>query len=277
MTKTLRLILGDQLSHNISSLSDIKKDDDLILMCEVREEATYVKHHKKKIAYIFSAMRHFAKELGDKGFNLRYMKYDDSSNTGSFKGEVENALKNFEAEKIVVTFPGEYRVLEGMKSWERDFGIPVEVREDDRFLCTLEDFEEWAEGRKNLRMEFFYREMRKKYNILMNGDKPEGGEWNYDSENRKPPKGGLNVPATYTAQTDEITNEVLAMVDEYFDGHFGDLKPFYFSVTRDQALYALNKFIDERLCHFGDYQDAMVQGEPWMYHSHLSFYINNGS
>ncbi len=277
MTKTLRLILGDQLSRDITSLSDIDQDNDVVLICEVWDEATYVRHHKKKIAFLFSAMRHFAHVLREDGINVRYVKLDDEGNAGSFKGEVERAIKDINPDKIVVTFPGEYRVLKDMESWGDDFNIDVDIREDDRFLSTPEEFEDWARDRKTLRMEYFYREMRKKYNILMDEDgKPAGGEWNYDSENRKTPKEGLDIPDTYTAQTDEITKDVMALVEERFSDHFGDLYPFYLAVTRDQALYALNKFIDERLNDFGDYQDAMVQGEPWMYHSHLSFYINCG-
>lgn len=275
MSKTLRLILGDQLSHDISSLSDVKNED-ILLMCEVHDEATYVKHHKKKIAFLFSAMRHFAAELTEKGYKVHYTKLDDPDNAGSFKGEVQRAINKHKPDNVVVTMPGEYRVLADMKSWADDFGIPVDIRPDDRFLCSPEKFQDWADGRKQLRMEYFYREMRKKYDILMDGDEPEGGKWNYDCENRKPPKEGLNVPATYTAQVDEITQNCIDLVAEKFDDHFGDLEPFYFAVTRDQALYALHKFIDERLNNFGSYQDAMVQGEPWMFHSHLSFYINCG-
>lgn len=273
----LRLVLGDQLSHSLSSLSDINADEDIIWMCEVHDEATYVKHHKKKIAFLFSAMRHFAEELREKGYNVRYTKLDDKENAGSFRGEVERAIKKHKPDEVVVTFPGEYRVLKDMEKWQEDFGVLIDIRTDDRFLCTFEEFEDWAEGRKQLRMEYFYREMRKKYNILLDENgKPEGGEWNYDSENRKPPKEGLDVPATYNAQTDDITDEVIKLVADKFDDHFGDLEPFFFAVTRDQALYALDKFIEERLEKFGDYQDAMVQGEPWMYHSHISFYINCG-
>ncbi len=273
----LRLVLGDQLSHDIAALQeDFDKDKDVVLICEVWDEATYVKHHKKKIAFLFSAMRHFAAELEKKGVNVRYIRLNDEGNSGSFQGEVKRALKESKAERIVVTFPGEYRVFEDMCGWEAAFGVPVEIREDDRFLCSPERFRDWAEGRKNLRMEFFYREMRREYGILMDGDKPEGGEWNYDSENRKSPKEGLDVPATYMGHIDDITRDCMDLVAERFGDHFGDLEPFYFAVTRDQALYALNKFIDERLLNFGDYQDAMVQGEPWMYHSHISFYLNCG-
>lgn len=275
MAKTLRLILGDQLSHNIAALQDTQKDD-LVFMCEVQEEATYVKHHKKKIAFLFSAMRHFAEELKEQGHDVDYIKLDTPDNAGSFKGELKRAIKRHNIDKIIITAPGEYRLWKDMQDWSDDLKVDVEIRDDDRFLASTEDFMDWAEGRKSLRMEYFYREMRRKYNILMDGDKPEGGEWNYDSENRKPPKEGLDIPETYHAQTDEITNDCIKLVEENFNDHFGDLRPFHLAVTRDQALYALNKFIDERLNNFGTYQDAMVQGEPWMYHSHLSFYINCG-
>lgn len=272
----LRIILGDQLSHNLSSLSDIDAEADTIWMCEVAEEATFIKHHKKKIAFIFSAMRHFAEELRQKGCDVHYTKLDDADNAGSFRGEVERAIEQLWPEKIVVTEPSEYRVLKDIEGWADQFDIEVEIRPDDRFLATHKEFQDWADGRKQLRMEFFYREMRRKYDILMNGSKPEGGEWNYDDQNRKAPKEHLDIPETYKGQTDEITDEVIALVKERFDDHFGDVEPFYFAVTRDQALYALNKFIDERLKLFGDYQDAMIEGEPWLYHSHLSFYINIG-
>jgi len=270
----LILVLGDQLNQNISSLSDFDKDCDIILMCEVQNEATYVHHHKKKIAFIFSAMRHFAHALKADGYKVRYTQLDDPDNAGSFLGEVKRAVDQYKPDSIIVTEPGEYRVLEDMKAW--DFGIPVDIRPDDRFLCTHKEFAAWAEGRKQLRMEYFYREMRKKYNVLMDGEKPEGGDWNYDSENRKPPKEGLDVPDTYMSEPDEITRDVMGLVDAHFSDHFGDLEPFHFAVTRDQALLALNQFIDERLSNFGDYQDAMVQDNPWMFHSHLSFYINCG-
>ncbi len=270
----LRLILGDQLNLSISSLSDIDKDNDVILMCEVWEESTYVRHHKKKIAFLFSAMRHFAEELKDAGYNIHYTKLNDLDNAGSFHGEIERAVKDLKPNKIIVTEPSEYRVLDDMKQW--DFGVPVEIRPDDRFLCTHEEFSEWAKDRKQLVMEYFYRQMRRKYNILMDGDKPEGGEWNYDNQNRKPPKEQLSIPETYISKPDHITQDVMQLVEETFSDHFGDLEPFHFAVTREQALQALEQFIEERLINFGDYQDAMVQGEPWMYHSHLSFYINCG-
>jgi (6-4)DNA photolyase len=272
----LRVILGDQLSHSISSLDGCDKKNDVFLMCEVWEEATYVKHHKKKIAIIFSTMRHFAEELKDQGYQVYYTKLEDPKNTGSFRGEIERAIKQHAINKIVVTYPGEYRVLQDLRQWEQAFRLPVEIREDNRFLCSPDDFKEWSEGRKQLRMEYFYREMRKKYSILMNGDVPIGGKWNYGAENRKSPKKSLTIPPTYQVKPNALTQEVMTLVNERFDDHFDDLEPFHFAVTRDQALVALNQFIDQRLAHFGDYQDAMIQNEPWMYHSHISFYLNCG-
>lgn len=260
---TLRLILGDQLSHSISSLEGCDLSQDIILMCEVWNESTYVKHHKKKIAFLFSA-------------KIEYIKLDDKFNSGSFKGEIENALKRHKINRIIVTHPGEYRLLNEMKHWQSEFGVLVEIKPDSRFLCEIEEFANWAKDRKQLRMEYFYREMRKKYSILMDGEDPVGGQWNYDFENRKPPKNGLYIPKPYSNNKNEITTQVIELVAKRFSNHFGDLEPFYFAVTRNQALQVLKLFIEQRLCHFGDYQDAMIEGEPWMYHSHISFYLNCG-
>ena len=268
--------MGDQLSKDISSLKGCNKSEDTILICEVWNEATYVKHHKKKIAFLFSAMRHFAEELKDSGYRVLYTKLEDKQNSGSFKSEIARALKQQKYDQIVVTHPGEYRVEKDIKSWATDSAISVEIREDDRFLCSPEDFALWAKGRKQLRMEYFYREMRKKYNVLVKGNEPIGGQWNYDLKNRKPPKEKLLIPEPYRNEPDGITRDVMSLVAERFPDHFGDLEPFYFGVTRQQALEALNLFVTQRLPNFGDYQDAMVEGEPWMYHSHISFYLNCG-
>ena len=272
----LRLILGDQLSLNLSSLADVDAQNDIALMCEVRAEATYVKHHKKKIAFVFSAMRHFAADLTKQGLNIRYVKYDDQDNSGSLIGEVSRVVAQNDIEEVIVTAPGEYRLQSEMAGWSSMLGLPVTIRDDDRFLCTSSEFATWAEGRKQLRMEYFYREMRRKYSILMDPDGPIGGQWNYDSENRKPPAGTLDIPDTYKAQPDTITQEVMALVAAHFPDHFGDLLPFHYAVTRDQAVAALDEFISRRLSLFGDYQDAMIQGEPWMYHSHIGLYLNCG-
>jgi deoxyribodipyrimidine photolyase-related protein len=275
--KSLRLILGDQLSHSLSSLEGIQPKNDLVLMCEVAEEVTYVKHHTKKIAFLFSAMRHFAEELRDKGMNIRYIKLDDAKNTGSFGGEVKRAIAELNPEKVIATEPSEYRVLQMMQSWQKSLGVAVEILPDARFLASHAEFATWAKDKKQLRMEFFYREMRKKYGILLEADgKPTGGEWNYDKENRKPPKTGMKSPKRIAHKKSALTKEVLALAKDRFSHHFGVLEPFHYAVTRDQALLELDHFIDQLLPHFGDYQDAMVAGEPYLYHSLISSYLNAG-
>lgn len=274
--KTLRVILKDQLSQSISSLAQANKDTDVILMCETLDEFTHVKHHKKKIVFLISAMRHFANELKEAGFNVVYVTLNDKANTHNISKEVKRVVEAHNIERVVITEPSEYYLLQAVKTWEEGGTAAVEIKPDDRFLCTVNEFKEWAKGKQNLRMEYFYREMRKKYSILMEGSSPVGGQWNYDAENRKVPKEGLNIPKPYNNAVDAITQDAINLVEEEFQTHFGDVYPFYFAVTRSEALEALQLFIQERLHSFGDYQDAMLSGEPWMYHSHISFYINCG-
>ena len=276
MAGTLRLVLGDQLSQSLSSLADFNAQTDVVLMVEVIEEVTYVKHHKRKVAFLFSAMRHFAEALRANGAVVDYVRLDDPETRGSFSGEVARAAARHEPDRLVVTEPGEYRVLQAMRDWQNELGIPVEIRGDDRFLCPPEIFADWAEGRKQLRMDFFYREMRRRHDVLMEAGDPVGGKWNYDADNREPPDLSLVVPKPLNFPADEITSEVLALVGARCADHFGDLSDFGFAVTRDQALEVLDHFITERLPLFGTYQDAMIEDEPWMYHSHIGFYLNAG-
>ena len=275
MAKKLCLILGDQLSHELSSLDYIEKTRDIVVLCEVWQEATYVKHHKKKIAFLFSAMRHFARELSAKGYTVHYHKLDVSGYS-SFTEVVSECVKQEAITEVFVTEPGEYRVLEEIKTWKRVLGIPVEILPDRRFLCDHHTFANWASGRKTLRMEYFYRMMRKELGLLLDGAKPEGGKWNYDADNRKPAPDAFAPPDPLTFEPDAITQDVLQVVDAHFLDHFGDVEPFNLAVTRTQALEALDHFIEYRLPSFGDYQDAMMQGKPWMSHSVLSFYLNCG-
>ena len=276
MSKTLRLILGDQLSQSLSSLGDIDRESDIVLMCEVMGEVTYVRHHKKKVAFILSAMRHFADTLCEQGISVDYVTLDDPENSGNFKGEVARAVTRHDASRLIVTAPGEFRVLEDMQNWEMDLGIAVEIRQDDRFLCPPEMFESWAAGRKQLRMDFFYREMRRYHDVLMVNGKPVGGKWNYDVENRERPDPSQQVPAPLQFSPDETSQTVLNLVGHYCADHFGELDEFGFAVTREQALQVLEHFIVNRLPLFGTFQDAMIEGEPWMYHSHIGFYLNVG-
>lgn len=276
MPINLILVLGDQLSPNLSSLKKGDKKTDRILMVEVTEEAIYVPHHKKKIAFLFSSMRHFAAQLRAGGWQVDYVALDNPENTGSFTGEVKRAAAIHQPEQIFVTEPGEWRVLNAISSWSDDLSIPVNILPDDRFIATHDEFQNWVSGRKQLRMEYFYREMRRKTGLLMEGDQPEGGKWNYDQENRKPASGDLFMPTVKRFEPDEITRDVLRLVDGHFPNHFGELEPFWFAVTADDAETVLEHFLKEALPRFGDYQDAMLTGEPFLYHSLLSFYINTG-
>lgn len=274
--KTLRIILWDQLNDNLSSLEDCNKKTDFILMSETFEDCTYVKHHKKKLVFILSAMRHFAEHLIKRGFNVIYTQLDAPINSGTLTGEIKRVCHTLSPDKIVVTWPGEYRILHNLNELKSQLDVPLIIRDDTRFLATPYEFSEWASTRKMLRMEFFYREMRKKHQILMSDDKPVGGKWNYDAENRKFPKGKIQIPLHFQNAPDQITKDVIKLITHSFPDHFGDIEPFYLAVTRKDALRALKVFIQDRLASFGDYQDAMIQNEPWMFHSHLSFYLNIG-
>ena len=272
----LVLILGDQLSPAISALEAAERERDRVLLVEVRDEATYVRHHKKKIAFLFSAMRHFAESLRADGWTVDYVRLDDPGNSGSFTGEVERAIDRHQPARILVTEPGEWRVRSAMETWAARFGLPVEILDDDRFLCSRADFAAWADGRKQLRMEFFYRDMRRKTGLLMEGDQPLGGKWNFDTENRKPAKGDLFMPRPQGFEPDALTSEVLDLIEAQFGDHFGDLRPFWFAVTAAQAEAALEHFLEAALPCFGDFQDAMLEDERFLYHSVLSLYINAG-
>ncbi len=251
---SLRFILGDQLTRSISSLADSDAERDVVLMVEVAEEATYVRHHKQKIAFIFSAMRHFAAELRAEGFHVHYVQLDDAGNTGSFTGELQRAVERHRSERVIVTEPGEWRVLEAMRGWEALLGLPVDIRDDDRFFASREGFARWARDRKVLRMEFFYRDMRRDTGLPMEGAEPTGGQWNFDPENRKALPRGAPLPSRLRFSPDTVTGNVLDIVGGRFADHFGDLEPFGWGVTRAEALEALDYFLAVALPNFGDYR-----------------------
>ena len=279
--KTLRFIMGDQLSRDISSLADAEPGSDVVFMAEVMAEATSVRHHKKKIAFLFSAMRHFAEELRAEGFEVDYLRLDQPGNPGDFGSALADAVRRHDARRVVLTEPSEVRVLQAAESWREELAVDLDILADTRFLASHEDFVEWAtddDGRqpKSLRMEYFYREMRRRTGYLMKDGEPKGGQWNFDSDNRKALADSVRIPVRPKFEPDETTREVLELVAARFQGHFGDLEPFDYPVTRSDALAYLDWFIDEALPGFGDWQDAMKQGEPLLFHSHLSALINCG-
>jgi deoxyribodipyrimidine photolyase-related protein len=245
-------------------------------MCEVTEESTYAPHHKKKIAFILSAMRHFAEELRAAGWEVDYVRLDDPGNTGTLTGELDRAAARWSPREIVMTEPGEWRLRTAFENWRPPDRRFFEIREDDRFLCSHSAFRDWRQGRRSLRMEHFYRMMRRHTGLLMEDGKPSGGRWNFDAQNRKPARPELSFPKRQVFAPDAITSDVLELVADRFPDAFGRLEPFGFAVTRADAGYALDEFIRDALPYFGDYQDAMVAGEPCLYHSVLSGYINIG-
>ncbi len=265
------LILGDQLSSDIAALREADKARDIVLMAEVGDEASYVPHHPKKIAFLFAAMRKFASGLRDDGWTVRYTKLDDPENSGSIPGEILRAFEDVSAKEGLATEPGEFRLIEVLE----EMPVPIHVFPDDRFLCSHAEFDAWAEGRKELRMEYFYREMRRKTGLLMDGDKPVGGKWNYDHDNRKPPPGSI-VGGPMQFAPDATVEDVLDLVAARFDNNFGTLRPFWFATDTGQARRALAHFIKNALPQFGDFQDAMLVGERFLYHSITSLYLNAG-
>ena len=274
--KTLRLIMGDQLSQDISALEDLDPDHDLVLMAELQDEITAVKHHKQKIVLILSAMRHFADNLRAEGINVDYIDLEEEGNTGSFSGELRRALKRHQVEKVIVTEPSEWRVLQMMREFSSAPDIQLEIRDDNRFLCSKEAFSRWASGRKTIRMEHFYRWMRRHTGWLMPDGKPEGGKWNFDAMNRRALPRNLEIPPRRHIKPGDTTKALMELVEKRFPDHFGDLENFAWAVTRQEALECLRNFIKRRLYWFGDYQDAMKSGEHIIFHSALSPYLNLG-
>ncbi len=247
----LRLILGDHLSHDISALSDLQTGD-VVVMVEVAAEAEHVPHHKQKIVLILSAMRHFAAELRARGVTVGYVPLDDPANTHSFTSEVLRAVGRHSATSVVMTEASEWRVWAMVEAWPAILGVPVNVRPDTRFFCTLPEFAALATARKAERMEYFYREMRRRSGILMQDGAPVGGQWNYDVENRKALPKGTRPPNRLRFAPDAVTQDVITLVKARFPSAFGDLEPFGWPVTRVQALAALEDFITVALpkCEF---------------------------
>ena len=272
MVSRLVLVLGDQLSEGSAALRAADPDRDVVVMAEVADEASYVPHHPKKVAFLFAAMRKFAARLRADGWQVAYAQIDDPDNAQSICGELLRRAEAHGATEVLATEPGEWRLIEALKSCP----LTVHLLEDDRFLASHAEFEAWASGRKELRMEWFYREMRRKTGLLMEGDAPAGGKWNFDHDNRKPAPGDAAFAGPTRFAPDDTTEAVLGLVERRFGNRFGDLRPFWFATDRDQALQAMRRFMARSLPDFGDYQDAMLEADRFLAHSVLSMYLNAG-
>lgn len=274
--RNLIVVLGDQLNRDASAMDGFDPASDMVWMAEVDSESKHVWTHKMRIALFLSAMRHFRAELERDAIRVDYRKLDEPRNGHSLALELERAIQRLKPTRVVCTEPGEHRVRVELEQACAEAGVTLEVRPDRHFLCSVEKFSKWADGRKELRMEFFYRVMRADYNILMEGRQPVGGQWNFDAENRGSfgKAGPRNVPAPVTFKPDAITCEVLQLVNQRFASHPGSCDSFDYPVTREQALAALADFIAHRLPEFGLFQDAMWTGEELLFHSRLSAALN---
>ncbi|RZJ00951.1 MAG: cryptochrome/photolyase family protein [Brevundimonas sp.] len=270
------MVLGDQLSANLSALSDLDPSRDVVLMAEVRDEATYVRHHKQKIALVFAGMRTFAAELEARGVAVRYVRIDDPDNSHSIIGELHRAMEAQRFDGVVLTESGEWRLAQAFEAFAGVARLPVEIREDGRFICSHDRFRRWAADKRDLRMEFFYREMRRETGLLMDGAEPEGGRWNFDAENRRKLAKGVRPPARLRTPPSGIAKGAIADVARLFPDHFGDLEEFGWPTSAAEAEAILADFLDNILPGFGDWQDAMAEGEPWMWHGLISTSMNLG-
>jgi len=272
----LVIVLGDQLNEDATALQDFDPARDAVWMAEVAQESTHVPSAKQRTTLFLSAMRHFARRLRQRGLPLMYTALDAPDNAGTLALELEKAILRARPDKLVMTAPGEWRVLDAIRHIARQHAVPLEVRDDTHFFCTVRDFAAHAKGRKQLRMEFFYREMRKKTGILMDGQQPVGGQWNFDADNRASfgKNGPGIVPQPSRFQADDITLEVIALVNRSCADHPGSVDDFGWAVDREQARQALDDFIQHRLPSFGMYQDAMWDGDVWLFHSHVASALN---
>ncbi len=278
--RNLILVLGDQLNLDASAFDGFDPKQDAVWMAEVDEESTHIWSSKQRIALFISAMRHFAQALRKEKINLHYSELGDPNNTQTLEGELLKVIGQSKPSRLLMTAPGDWRVLEKIKQLALQTGIELEIREDRYFFSTVREFFEHAKGRKQLRLEYWYRELRKKHGILMDGDSPAGGDWNFDSENRSSfgKEGPPPIPPPFRLKPDRITQEVIELVESRFASHPGliaaSTSGFGWPVNRQEALCVLDDFIQNRLPEFGLYQDAMWTNEPWLFHSHIASALN---
>jgi deoxyribodipyrimidine photolyase-related protein len=275
----LRLVLGDQLQHDSPQIAQFEPARDRIVMIEAPGEATHVWSHKARIALFLAAMRHFAAELRARDFAVDYIEIDDPAydHLPDLAGRLRQLIERSGARELVIIEPGEYRLEQALLQLAADTGVALSMLEDPHFLCSRTQFGAWARGKRELRMEFFYRWQRKARRVLLDADgEPEGGQWNFDADNRSgfPRSGPGAIPAPATFAPDEITRTVIALVERRFAQHPGALAAFGWPVTRTQALRALQVFVDTRLPSFGRYQDAMWTDTPFGWHALLSTSLN---
>jgi deoxyribodipyrimidine photolyase-related protein len=279
-TRHLVLVLGDQLGWDSPALADFDPAQDRLLLIEAASEAAEVWSHQARIVLFLSGMRHFANEAHRRRWPFTYLKLDDGGLPDGFAERLAHALNTLRPQTLVVLEAGEWRMERLIEAAASQTDAPLRWVADTHFLCSRAEFAQWAGGKKELRMEFFYRQMRQRHGVLMEGpqDKPTpvGGQWNFDADNRKGfgAKGPGNVPPPARFAPDRVTQDVIALVRKRFANHPGTLDDFAWPVTRDDALTALHHFIDQRLDNFGPWQDAMWTTLPFGWHALVASSLN---
>jgi deoxyribodipyrimidine photolyase-related protein len=278
MTKQFRrlcIILGDQLDQQSVLFDDFDKSHDKLWMAETLQESREPLSSQQRSVFFLSAMRHFAEELRQQDYPLIYFSLDKNP-VADFIQALEKTFADYQFESIRLVLPGDYRLLQVFKQFAKQQQIECDFLADHHFIAKPGEFTQWQEGKKQLRMEYWYRQLRKRTGILMQGSKPEGGEWNYDKENRKSfNKSGPNIqPGVLLFPADDITQSTIKTVQHYFSKNPGDTTHTGWPVTRAESLQLLQFFIEHYLPWFGDYQDAMWQDEAFLYHSRLSAALN---
>ena len=272
--KTIRLILGDQLNYEHSWFTNVNANVTYV-MFEMTQETNYVKHHIQKIVGFFLSMQAFSNFLKSKGHNVIYYTLDDPKNTQCLTENLQQLINKEEFENLEYLLPDEYRLDKQLKTFCESLSIQWAVKDTEHFYTTRNELQSFYKGKKQIVMEYFYRDMRKKHSILMQDSKnPEGGSWNFDKKNRKAWKGSPAIPKAKTFSKD--ASALINLLDSFNIDYFGaiDSKSFNWPTNRQESLKVLEYFCENLLIHFGDYQDAMHPNEFYLFHSRLSFALN---
>lgn len=246
-------------------------------MAEVRHEADLFPNHRQRLAFFFSAMRHFAAARRDEGWTVDYQALDASGGAESLPAFLRSKIDEYAPEAVVMVEAGRVGLENEIREVCSGAGVEFDVRPNDHFICSRAEFADWIDGRRRIVMFDFYREMRKRHGVLIdaNGD-PEGGSWSLDSDNQQSfgKDGPGLLPEPLTFEPDAITQDVIEMVQETWPDGWGETDTFAWAVTPEAAEAAFEDFVTNRLPDFGTYQDAMWMGQPTLYHALISPAMN---
>jgi deoxyribodipyrimidine photolyase-related protein len=272
--KTLRLLLGDQLNSEHSWFDEVNPDV-IYVMAEMRQETDYVKHHIQKVVAFFLSMRNFSKELINKGHKVIYYKISDANNPHNLEQLILDLVEKNTIEQFEYQFPDEYRLDEQLKSICKKLSIPTKAFDSEHFYTSRNELTDFFKGKKQLLMESFYRIMRKKHDVLMVGDQPLDGKWNFDHNNRNQYKN--EVPIPFPLEFPKNVTELIAEIESQNIETFGsiDIKNFNWPTSRNESLQLIDYFCEHLLAYFGTYQDSLFSGHKFLFHSRLSFAMNS--